>query len=229
MLIYSWAVPRKGSAEKGSDARPPFPDWFPESWAPLKSLIRRLRLSVSIDEVAAGDCLEEGQKAASDYQNAEKVVTDFVKRVCARPSPNKEERTERTSERTLSPPTPSLANAKEGNSEPKLFAKKQNIESFDALLSAAREGRMDYTEKQLPKCRTLFWCLESDGQKAAIQGIKLRIESGDYGDPEFTPRLVRYLREKLWEGIVRRDPKRRSAETVDKEKLRAIAATRGYR
>jgi DNA-binding transcriptional ArsR family regulator len=83
--IYSWAVPRTAGSKNGSRARLPFPDWFPKSWEPLKPFITRLKLQISIDEVAARDYLSEGEEAARAYQKAEKVVTRFLERVCARP------------------------------------------------------------------------------------------------------------------------------------------------
>lgn len=102
MRLYSWAIPRKAGNKKGSHARLPFPDWFPESWEPFKLLITRLRLSFSIDEVAARSYLTEGEEIARSYQKAEKVALEFLERVCAQPKKaalNKEERTEITSER----------------------------------------------------------------------------------------------------------------------------------
>ncbi|HZT29695.1 MAG TPA: helix-turn-helix domain-containing protein [Bryobacteraceae bacterium] len=99
ILIYSWAEPRKAGTQKGSRARLPFPHWFPEPWEPLKPLITRLKLQVSINEVAARDYLQQGAEAARSYQKAEKVAREFLERVCARPPSNKEERTERKIER----------------------------------------------------------------------------------------------------------------------------------
>jgi hypothetical protein len=101
ILIYSWAVPRARKTEKGSQRATTFPAWFPPEWEPLKPLINRLRLVLPIEEGSARDYFQEGADAARDYQKAEKVVINLLKRVCAQPKtgpPNKEERTERTNE-----------------------------------------------------------------------------------------------------------------------------------
>ena len=76
--IYSWAEPWPPAKPDKLVARDYFPEWFPESWEPLKPLIKRLKLSFSIDEVVAPDYLEEGAQAARDYQKAEKVVLEFL-------------------------------------------------------------------------------------------------------------------------------------------------------
>jgi hypothetical protein len=83
VLIYSWAVPRPPKKEDCSRARLQFPDWFPESWEPLKPLISRFKYSLIDDEVAARDYKEELDAAARAYKEAEIVAIRALERVCA--------------------------------------------------------------------------------------------------------------------------------------------------
>jgi len=102
MRLYSWAQPHPTAGTKKVNTRDTFPAWFPDSWAPLKKLITRLRLKVTINEVAARDYLIEGEEAARAYQNGQEVAARFLERVCAQskwPAHNKEERTERKEEK----------------------------------------------------------------------------------------------------------------------------------
>lgn len=107
ILIYSWASPRPEKCKpKGSQIGLPFPKWFPESWAPLKPLIRKLKLTEQLESVRekvaiSGYLLEEGQKVASLLLETEKVVTEFLEGVLSGLPPNKEERTERTKDKDL--------------------------------------------------------------------------------------------------------------------------------
>lgn len=110
--IYSWAVPRPPKEKKGSRARLPFPDWFPESWEPLRPLINRLKIRLSPDLGVARDYLiEEGERAARDYHEAEKVVCALLERVRAQSDSAGAslliERTERT--KRNNPPPPQLS------------------------------------------------------------------------------------------------------------------------
>jgi DNA-binding transcriptional ArsR family regulator len=98
--LYSWATPRPVKKETGSRARLPLPDWFPDSWAPLRATIKRLKAEVSIDEVVARDYLEEGAAVARLAQETEMVVSAFIKKLraqppkpCAQTTVYKEERT----------------------------------------------------------------------------------------------------------------------------------------
>lgn len=114
ILIYSWAEPRGAPVEgKGTRAQVPFPSWFPQSWEPFKPLIKRLKLSISIDEVSARGYFDDGAEVARTYEKAEKEVARFLERICARPKKpriNKEERNEIKKERkTLLPPSQSTA------------------------------------------------------------------------------------------------------------------------
>jgi biotin operon repressor len=84
VLLYSWAVPRQPKKEDCSRARLQLPDWFPESWEPLKSLISRYKYSVTVDEVAAGDYKDEIDAAARAYKEAEMVAVRALEKVCAR-------------------------------------------------------------------------------------------------------------------------------------------------
>jgi DNA-binding transcriptional ArsR family regulator len=105
--IYSWAVPRSAYlAYRGNRARLPFPDWFPQSWEPIKSYISRNKYSLIEDEVTARGYFEEVAAAARRYQEAEMVLARALEKVCARPKragASLYERTERTIERTPSP------------------------------------------------------------------------------------------------------------------------------
>lgn len=85
VLLYSWAVPRQPKKEDCSHAGLQFPDWFPESWEPLKPLISRFRLSVIEDFVAARDYKDEIDAAARGYKEAEIVAMRALEKVCARP------------------------------------------------------------------------------------------------------------------------------------------------
>lgn len=84
VLLYSWAVPREPKKQDCSRARLQFPDWFPDSWEPLKPLISRLKYN-SIDEVAARDYKEELDAAARAYKEADIVARRVLEKVCARP------------------------------------------------------------------------------------------------------------------------------------------------
>ena len=84
VLIYSWAVPREPKEENSKRARLLFPDWFPESWEPLKPFISRYKYSITADEVSARAYLEEGAEVARAYQDAEMVTARFLERICAR-------------------------------------------------------------------------------------------------------------------------------------------------
>jgi len=102
--IYSWAEPRNPQREKGSQRAAPIPEWVPESWKPLQPLIKRLKLELLPELGAARDSiLAEGEEIARGFEKAEKGARKFLKGVCARARPNKEERTERTKERTGRP------------------------------------------------------------------------------------------------------------------------------
>ena len=82
--IYSWAVPRTPGRTKSEVVeRDYFPPWFPDSWIPLKPLIRRFKYKLPFDEVVVRDYFEEVEVAARDYQRAEEVVTRVLERVCA--------------------------------------------------------------------------------------------------------------------------------------------------
>ncbi len=99
--IYSWAVPRERKCKLDCSQRATtIPDWFPESWAPLQAFIKRHKLTVVIDQTTAEELLSDGDVVARGYKEAEMVVSRFLERVCAPRNLYKEERTERTIERT---------------------------------------------------------------------------------------------------------------------------------
>jgi DNA-binding transcriptional ArsR family regulator len=103
VTIYSWAVPREPKCKPDcSRALTTIPDWFPESWAPIQAFIKRHKLRVVIDQATAETLLEEGMAVARDYKEAEIVVARFADCICAPTNLYKEERTERTRERTVS-------------------------------------------------------------------------------------------------------------------------------
>jgi DNA-binding HxlR family transcriptional regulator len=84
--IYSWAVPKPARTKgEGNRARLPFPDWFPDSWEPIKSYISRNKYSLTDDEVTARGYFEEVAAAARAYQEAEMVLARELEPVCAWP------------------------------------------------------------------------------------------------------------------------------------------------
>ena len=84
VLIYSWAVPRQPKEQDCNRARLQFPDWFPESWEPLKPIISRFKYNSIVDEAIARDYIEEGAEVARAYKKAEIVTARFLEKVCAR-------------------------------------------------------------------------------------------------------------------------------------------------
>jgi DNA-binding transcriptional ArsR family regulator len=124
--LYSWAEPHPTAEIKEVASRGHFPDWFPSSWQPLKSLMKRLRLVLSIDEVAVHDYLQKGEAAARDYESSKKVAMEFLRSVCASRR-YKEERTERTSEKTFKSAAAASSRA-------------QEQEQDDAVASRASSG-----------------------------------------------------------------------------------------
>jgi hypothetical protein len=85
VLIYSWAVPREPKKENSNRARLLFPDWFPESWEPLKAIISKEKYSITIDEVTARGYFEEGAEVARGYQESKMVAARFLERISAQP------------------------------------------------------------------------------------------------------------------------------------------------
>jgi hypothetical protein len=84
VLLYSWAVPREPKKEDCSRARLQLPDWFPDSWEPLKPLISRYKYSLTDDEVVARAYKEEIDAAARAYKEAEMVAVRALEKICAR-------------------------------------------------------------------------------------------------------------------------------------------------
>jgi len=80
--LFSWAVPRAPKTQNGSQRAAPIPEWFPEDWQPLKTLISRLKLTISIDEGAARDYLEEGRAIADDFRESEAAARQFLEKIC---------------------------------------------------------------------------------------------------------------------------------------------------
>jgi hypothetical protein len=129
VLIYSWAVPRPPKKEDCTRAQVQFPDWFPESWEPLKALISRYKYSITADEVTARGYKEEGDAAARGYKEAAIVAERFLERICAQRKRDAasllNERTEIYKERTSSSAVVAvvLAVKAEEEEEPSLYQK----------------------------------------------------------------------------------------------------------
>lgn len=100
--LVSGATPKRPEifTENVGHARPTFPDWFPETWAPLKRFIRRLKVEVpaaiedaralhSRDEAdreeAARVLILRGEAVALDLEKAEKAARAFAVDVSAHP------------------------------------------------------------------------------------------------------------------------------------------------
>lgn len=204
MRLYSWAIPRKAGNEKGRGAPLPFPDWFPQEWEPLKPFIRRLKLSFSIDQEAARAYLEEGAKAARDYQQAEKVVLRFLEGVWARASSNKDERTERTIERTNPSPTPSLPEGGAAETPPEKppleRPETEDERQWQAFFVEVQNLGMECTDAEYPQRRKQFLKLPLEKQMAATHGLHERIGIGQYDPtrPQAIPSLRNYLFAELW-------------------------------
>lgn len=102
--LYSWAIPRKEVARKVAARGYNFPAWFPPVWEPLRPLISRFKLQISIEQNAVGGYISEGEAAAHGYQQAEKRALSFLNRICAprqmTTHKREAERTERTTERS---------------------------------------------------------------------------------------------------------------------------------
>lgn len=201
LRLYSWAEPRPAALVQNNEAaRCRIPDWFPESWEPLKPLLKRLKLSISTDTEPEPGLLEEGEEVARCLIEAEKAAARFLKRVSAQPKKaalNKEERNER---KELSPPTPSLAPAKEGNgavkTPPLKVAKDPRPERWADFLLLAKKAGMKFTPAELPRRIKQFQELSEDEQRAAYRGIEDRLSSGQY--PGYAPRLANYLFDQRW-------------------------------
>lgn len=151
--IYLFAEPRDADQRSGSRARlpnDPFPSWVPTTWSPLKPLFKRLKMAVSLDEEAARDYFEEGERIARIYEETQKEVRAFVERVGAHISSiykeerkDKERHTQRTDERFPEPepvaPVPeaefvcesSSSSSNEVGTEPKQHSVSATAEQVD--------------------------------------------------------------------------------------------------
>ena len=87
VLLYCWATPRRPGEKNCSRAQLQFPQWFPEEWEPLKQLITRRKLLISLDEESARRYISEGVEVARRYKEAEIVAARFLESVCA-PTPH---------------------------------------------------------------------------------------------------------------------------------------------
>lgn len=106
--ILSWATPQPVKEEIWESRATPIYLTLRPEWKPLQNLINRLKLnrlpgfSQESFEAALDSQPEEVDRIARNLQTAEEEAARFTERVCALERTNKEERTERTSERTLS-------------------------------------------------------------------------------------------------------------------------------
>jgi hypothetical protein len=74
VLLYSWASPRQAKEENSKRARLLLPDWFPESWEPLKPLISRYKYSLTVDEGRARAYFDDLAADARAYKEIEMVI-----------------------------------------------------------------------------------------------------------------------------------------------------------
>lgn len=116
VVIYCWSTPRETGKKFVAARSYNFPAWYPPEWEPLKALITRRKLQISLDEESARSYIQEGQEVARSYKEAEIVAARFLERVCApppkRPAIRKKELKERLKDNPH-PPTPSPAQPNE--------------------------------------------------------------------------------------------------------------------
>jgi DNA-binding transcriptional ArsR family regulator len=148
IVIHSWAVPREPKSANSSRPRLHIPSSFPQSWEPLKALIRKLKLSLPEEVVADDYLLAEGERLAADYQNLQKAVENLIERVHPRPPSYKEERTERTIERNISAtaalPTQVEQPTKEEEAPPPPRYANVYLPLPERLIAAAQETLSEY-------------------------------------------------------------------------------------
>jgi hypothetical protein len=147
-------------------------------------------------------------------QNDEEIPHKRISDVVQNRS-NKESEFQRENSQRSSPPTPSHAAAQEGKREPPTpsINAEDNSPKFDALLFAANEAHMTYAEGQVPKLRATYQALNPNERTAAIDGIRIRRETGEYDDAHFVPALRRYLTEQLWTAKLRPGARKKRVDT----------------
>jgi hypothetical protein len=81
-------------------------------------------------------------------------------------------------------------------------------EHWGALLSVATLAGLQWSTAIEPKLLAMWAKIPIDERLIAIEGISLRVDTGEYADPAFVPKLRRYLEERLWTERVRPPPKK---------------------
>lgn len=82
-------------------------------------------------------------------------------------------------------------------------------ETWGAFAEVALKAGMLASDEEFRIVEETLWPrLEWEQKRLAIDGVKLRVESGEYGDPAFVPLLDRYVRKRLWTRPPRAAPSR---------------------
>jgi hypothetical protein len=137
------------------------------------------------------------------------AVRDSSPSLSATPSQNEppilieEKRTIKEAEH--SPPTPSLE-ATPAAVDPEVVA--PETELWSGFLFAAQNALMCCTVPQQPAIREEFENLSVTERQAAIEGIEIRLQIGEYREPRFIPAALRYIREHLWTAPLKPPPER---------------------
>jgi hypothetical protein len=171
------------------------------------SLLALPELSVQISRISGvANSVQEGGPIPYKSQNGSVQITPSLLR-----SENRDIREEH------SPPTPSHADAQEGRSEPQKPSEEppKPKSYWSTFLFAAREAHMLYAEGQYAALERRFKELSTTEQQSAIQGIQLRLETGEYADAHFVPGMKRYLTEKLWTAKLRPGAKTRKDSATE--------------
>jgi hypothetical protein len=121
----------------------------------------------------------------SDLRNEESVFTNNRPSIHQLSNTSITSTTSKASETTTSSTTPPIS--------------LMGIEGWDKLIEAAGKANMILDpDPGGDLCQKTWRWLSMEDKLAAVRGITARIENGQYGDPKFTPKLRRYLEQKLW-------------------------------
>jgi hypothetical protein len=92
-------------------------------------------------------------------------------------------------------------------------------EHWGALLSVAARAGLQWSAAIESKLRATWSRIPIDERLIAIEGISLRVDTGEYADPAYVPKLRRYLEERLWTERVRPPPNRKVAAIDDRNEV----------
>jgi len=188
--IYSWAEPRtllSKSPEK-EGARTLNPGWIPDTWKPLIAFAKRKRIQIAeTNDGTRTLYLAEGERLARALESLENEVARFLKGGDAQDALYKEERTERTIERTDPPPPPFVngssgkepeppkAEEEDGSSKnnqtpepPSAHAPLKEPPTFEEFISEYPPERLDEA-----KAKRHWDGLTESGKDGAIAWLKL--------------------------------------------------------